>query len=288
MCLQPIVKSYTIDKVTGKINILWNSKGFLYETGHVITLNCGKCVECLNARNLEWATRICQEASQYERNCVITLTFDDNHLPFEVDPRDVQLFLKRLFKKEKLTGVRRFYCGEYGKKSGRPHYHLILFNYCPTDLDYFFVRDGETYYKSKTISSCWKFGYCLVGHVSFNSAKYCALYMQKQLSEHYDKLGKRKPFIRMSNRPGIGYNFAKNVNYDVDKIYVSGKPYNVPRYYDKINFKDNGDLKFHVKQNRLLRHDSDKNILEREREFYAKLEKYKAISPTYIPYNNNE
>lgn len=282
MCLKPIVKSYKINS-SGKIEILWNSKGFYYETGRVITLKCGKCIECQRSKVYEWSSRICQEASLYDKNCAITLTFREP-APNSVSPRDVQLFLKRLFKNEHLQGVRRFYCGEYGSTKGRPHYHIILFNYRPDDLEYFFSRDGEQYFRSKTIERNWPYGYSLIGNVSFKTAQYVALYMQKQLKEKFEFQGKTLPFVRMSNRPGIGYAFAGNVDYEIDKIYINSKSYNVPRYYDKINFKNNEKLSKTVKIARLKRFPSKVDILTEEREFYAKLAKYKLISPTYIPH----
>ena len=73
------------------------------------------------------------EASLHERNCFLTLTFDDLHLPASgsVNVRDVQLFLKRFRKALTYRNmkIRFFACGEYGDKNLRPHYHLIIFGY---------------------------------------------------------------------------------------------------------------------------------------------------------------
>ena len=44
---------------------------------------CGKCPMCLQARAREWSLRCMQEASQYEHNCFITLTYDNEHLQQE-------------------------------------------------------------------------------------------------------------------------------------------------------------------------------------------------------------
>ncbi len=74
----------------------------------------------------------------------MTLTYDDEHLPINdyVDSdgvihgkptlrkRDVQLFLKRLRKNYKYDNhIKYFCCGEYGGKTFRPHYHLIIFGF---------------------------------------------------------------------------------------------------------------------------------------------------------------
>ena len=40
---------------------------------------------------------------------------------------------------------------------------------------------------------------------------------------------------------GIALDFA-DVDYEVDRIYLAGKSYRVPRYFDKINEKNGVDL----------------------------------------------
>ena len=64
------------------------------------TIPCGKCIGCRLAHSRQWAVRCVHEASLHDRNCFLTLTFDDDHLPASgsVSVRDVQLFLKRLRK----------------------------------------------------------------------------------------------------------------------------------------------------------------------------------------------
>ena len=43
---------------------------------------CGKCEDCLKSKARGWAFRILKEASLYENNFFLTLTYDDVHLPY--------------------------------------------------------------------------------------------------------------------------------------------------------------------------------------------------------------
>lgn len=275
MCIKPYVKNYTIDKDTGKICIDWSSSG-QWHNGHVITINCGKCVECQIAKVNEWATRIMLEASQHNDNCAITLTYRDDNRPFDLNKKDLQDFIKRLFKNNNLTGVKRFYCGEYGSKSGNAHYHLILFGWKPSDMEYFFSKSGEHYYKSKVVERDWKHGYILVGNLTYKTARYCAKYLQKQCNDKYEYAGHQvMPFIGMSRRPGIASFYASRVDYNIDKIYINGNGYHIPRYFDKLNFKDNEELEKSIKASRL----KSLRLFDKNIDSYVKLSKFALLSP---------
>lgn len=65
-----------------------------------ITVPCGQCIGCRLERSRQWAVRCVHEAQLHERNCFITLTFDDEHLPSggSLDVTVCQKFYKRLRK----------------------------------------------------------------------------------------------------------------------------------------------------------------------------------------------
>ena len=93
---------------------------------------CGKCPACLENRRQDWAIRIMEESKNYDFNYFITLTYDENHYPKDnsVDKRAIQLFIKRL--RKRLKAPIKYYCvGEYGTKTRRAHYHVIVFNLSP-------------------------------------------------------------------------------------------------------------------------------------------------------------
>lgn len=200
-----------------------------------IMVPCGKCLECRIKKSEEWAYRITYESSLYENNCIITLTYNDDNLPpgASLCLRDLQLFVKRLRKSIAPKKIRYFACGEYGDRKGRPHYHIIIFDFKPTDL-YFFCRDKKNtlLYRSPSIEKLWTKGFTSIGDVNFDSAKYVAIYMQKPLK------GKKRPFVVMSRRPGIGKDSINPQWLLSDKMYLQGKYLRLPRYFLDVLEKD--------------------------------------------------
>lgn len=112
--------------------------------GKVLTVPCGRCVECLKRRQDSWKLRLMEESNNYRFCYFFTLTYASDNLPisdFGVSTArkyDVQTWLKRFrMSYERRTGVRLsdsfkyFICAEYGPNgSHRPHYHGLFF----TDL----------------------------------------------------------------------------------------------------------------------------------------------------------
>ncbi|QCS36950.1 replication initiation protein [Tortoise microvirus 32] len=100
---------------------------------------CGKCPACMKRRISGWSFRLMQEYKRCHSAHFITLTYDTKHVPITdkgfmaLSKRDVQLFFKRLRKahtKEQLSDnpIKYYVAGEYGGRTNRPHYHIILFN----------------------------------------------------------------------------------------------------------------------------------------------------------------
>lgn len=100
----------------------------------------------------------------------ITLTYDTDFVPISkngfmsLNKRDVQLFLKRLRKKcnDSEHPIKYYAVGEYGGKTKRPHYHIILFNA-----------------KLPEIQPAWKQGAIHYGTVNGASVGYTLKYMMK-------------------------------------------------------------------------------------------------------------
>ncbi|QXP45051.1 replication initiator protein [Microvirus mar16] len=194
-----------------------------------IPLPCGKCLECCMAHSRMWIGRIMDEASLHDKNCCITLTYEQTD--GNLSKRDFQLFMKRL--RKALSPIKiRFYCsGEYGGKGNRPHYHCIIFGWYPDDLQYYFSKKGVDFYKSKFVSDIWSRGYILVSPCSYKAVKYCAKYLTKLDKRIHDV----PPFTLMSRSPGIGADSIKTEYAVTGQIFRDGKCYQIPRYYiDKL------------------------------------------------------
>lgn len=145
---------------------------------------CGQCRSCRLRRKLGWVGRLLLENRDHRISRFITLTYAED--PGVLDYYHFQLFMKR-YRKE-FGNVRFFVVGEYGGKTGRGHYHAILFGHAPE------VRGF-----SVSLRKVWDYGFCFDGTVTKDSIGYVAGYCFK---ENYRE-GK-VPFVRMSLKPGIG------------------------------------------------------------------------------------
>ena len=151
-----------------------------------VSVPCGKCLACRANNAQSWALRVMHESQYTDGGCFITLTYSPSYVPvgYNLCKKDVQDFMKRLRRRleyNRLGHIRAFMCvGEYGEKRGRPHYHLLLLGWSPSDL----VRYGRSYggddvFTSELVSECWGKGLCVVGTVADASAAYVARYGKK-------------------------------------------------------------------------------------------------------------
>lgn len=99
--------------------------------------------------------------------CFITLTYSNDEQTFgNLDKTHLQLFIKRLRKKYKKP-ITYYAIGEYGGKTFRPHYHIILFGVSHLDV----VKIENTW-----ASLGENFGFVYVGNVTVRSISYVAKY----------------------------------------------------------------------------------------------------------------
>lgn len=137
-----------------------------------VPVPCGKCPECRARRTSGWSFRLMQQQKKAVSSYFITLTYDTAHVPITksgfmgLDKRDVQLFIKRLRKAHGVplpdTAIKYYAVGEYGGKTKRPHYHIILFNA-----------------KLELIQPAWDKGQVHYGQVAGASVGYTLKYMSK-------------------------------------------------------------------------------------------------------------
>ncbi len=233
-----------------------------------ITLPCGQCSGCRLERSRQWAIRCSHEASLYDNNSFITLTYKDDALPpyGSLHKPHFQKFMKRLRKANPGRKIRYYQCGEYGDNLGRPHYHACLFNYDFSDR-ILFKESGETrLYTSKILEGLWPFGFSTTGDVTFKSAAYVARYVMKKVTgrkkeDHYSVVDEETgeivmiepEYTTMSLKPGIGTGWLEKFSSDVypsDEIIIDGRPLKPPRFYDNIYEKENAKEFNLIKQRR--------------------------------------
>lgn len=116
-------KYFIVDKHTGTIYPIF------------ISVPCGKCLCCRAKSAADWSFRaMCENVHSTSQPLFLTLTYNNAHLPSNgVFKEELQLFFKRLRTALDRKGIehniRYFAVAEYGSKSGRPHYHAILWNF---------------------------------------------------------------------------------------------------------------------------------------------------------------
>jgi len=235
---------------SGKRSIVFNLKaGFM---DMPVKVPCGQCIGCRIDRSRQWALRCVHEASLYQKNTFITLTYNDENVPKNgsLNKKHFQDFMKRL-RKEYGPNIRFYHCGEYGEKFQRPHYHACLFNFdFPDKQIWRTVRDTK-YYRSQSLQDLWGYGFCTIGDVTYQSAAYVARYILKKQTgpssylKYVDMdystgeiLNEKIPeYTTMSRRPGIAKSWFQQFNTDVypsDFIIQNNKKHKPPRYYDSL------------------------------------------------------
>lgn len=152
-----------------------------------------------------WAIRAVHEASRWENNCFITLTYNQDNIPGDGSlvkshfvkfmkklrqwrTRHPEMFVTELTNKDypsqtkgKAAPIRYIMCGEYGTQLQRPHYHALLFNLEFKDKTLHTERNGNKIYISDTLEhKIWKKGFCSIGNMTYESAAYVARYIIKK------------------------------------------------------------------------------------------------------------
>lgn len=253
------------------LNVQDPDSGIYYE----ITVPCGKCHICLQRRRMDWVFRNLQEFNNCYTCYFVTLTYDDDHLPFKVCPagyydvpsyfdkdslcvfydkqyideefkvptyslRDMQLFIKRLRKYSNCNEIRYFWVSEYGGETLRPHYHMILYNFPGSQEDL-----------SVALEKTWKSGFFYIGEGNEQTICYTCKYIlgSVELPSFMDK-----PIMRSSRNPAIGKSFLTPSTVDYYRkrlqpyaITKDGNRCNLPRYLRNKIF-DSPDLKEFIRE----------------------------------------
>lgn len=187
---------------------------------------CGKCLACLSNKRSDWSYRLMQEYKHSRSAVFVTLTYHPKFVPDTgVSKRHVQLFMKRLRKRS--GGKLRYYLvAEYGSKTGRPHYHMLLFN-----ID---IKD-ESYVRGAWCSRSGEpFGIVHLGKVTQASIRYCTKYVIQRGSP-VD--GRKGPFALMSRAYGMGAKYLSDEmihwhrNLKANYSFDYGCKGRLPRFY---------------------------------------------------------
>lgn len=263
-----------------------------WKAGDPLTLPCGTCFGCRQARSRHWAIRCTHEASLWDHNLFLTLTYDDAHLrwPYALDKKHLQGFLKNLRRRfdgaqpdpRRHHPIRFFASGEYGDITKRPHYHVLLYNLRLLDLE----KYGDTSTTSPSLRLLWRHGSHLCEEVTPATIRYVAGYATKKVMgpiapDYYSRTDPetgewtrvQRPFNTMSRRPGVGSDWYHRYKRDLRRGHLrfDGNESSIPRFYetkycaDFPEEKDERDLqRIHFHQQQDPEESSERRLAEKE------------------------
>lgn len=151
-------------------------------SGYPYSASCGRCRTCRINKQEQWIFRNEMELRLNPEASFVTLTYRPEDCPESLDYSDIQSFLKR-FRKSVAPKPIRFYCtGEYGSKTQRPHWHLLIYGHQFPKLGHYPIEQ-------------WPSGFAYIGQVTSASIRYTVGYLMKDGSH---------AVTRSSRKPGIG------------------------------------------------------------------------------------
>lgn len=280
-CITP----FTVFKKTGNVTL---------GTKQSIAVPCGKCPACKKRRASSWSFRLVQEEKRSLSANFITLTYATENLPFtengymDIRKDELQRFFKRLRKLQKHRDsypdyfnpnpVKYYACGEFGGKTGRPHYHIILFN---AKLDT--IQEAWSLEDDKGIRRA--IGEVHYGEVNPKSINYSLKYISKD-----SRVGKSpeddrtKEFALMSKGLGENYLTDAMVNWHNADAYkrmycnlTDGKKVAMPRYYKDRIYAEDHRKTIGVKERQRIITQEDKQIQKNPNYYRDRFEGHKAM-----------
>lgn len=222
---------------------------FNKSAGREVTVSCGSCDACVAVRRHNWVMRAMAEKAMHPQTLVVALTYSDE-TQFTRDGaaffryHDVRVFLARLREEikratNKTAALRFIVAGEQGSKTGRCHWHVVLFS----DVDLLTIGVFEapwgvvTEYKDIVAKprvdmprswSMWPHGFVQVQVPDEGGMHYAMSYALKdqfnsRKSEGSHRISKSERFatglFRMSKTPAIG---AAWIDEQIYRMYCSG------------------------------------------------------------------
>lgn len=256
-----------------------------------VVVPCGSCLGCRTDQARGWAIRLVHEGMTTTPAWMLTMTYRPEEIPEHgsLFPRDVTLFIKRLRRSSPAERISYYAAGEYGERTDRPHYHMVLFGARLLDREVQTYRHGAPVFISESIDAAWGKGLCEFTGLTYGAARYVAGYVRKKVRqrdepEHYTRVvphtGElvelQREFGRMSRRPAIGRRWIERYWRDVyprDFVVMDGREMKPPRYYDKWMEQFQPRVMLAVKEQRIedIEDISEFNLIMKEKVHRARV-----------------
>lgn len=206
---------------------------------YLVPTPCGHCRGCLKDYIQSWSDRCTFESQTQSRpSALVTLTYNDNHLPSDgVCYDDIRDFNKRfryfLTKSDSSRRYKFYLSSEYGLEDYRPHYHMMIFGF-----------DPQSSYDMNALNNAWmknreSIGFFQADFLTTGRIRYAMKYVHKELSpDQQDDILKRglNPLFHTMSK-GIGFDwFYKNLNHIIENqgYIVNGSVRPLNRYYSDL------------------------------------------------------
>lgn len=211
LCTQPYVRD-----PSGKVFKQFSKDDF-YKG---IPFPCGHCLACRINRRRKWTLRLILESMSYAPEDIrfVTLTYNEDSLPYDTRyvptlcKHDIVTYLKRL--RYYVPSMRYFVGGEYGTKTNRPHYHLILFGVSPLFDSY--------------VTGLWSgpktnYGFSYIGSsASIDALQYVAGYVSKKVGFPNQRPKEFREFSLQSRKPPLGFKVLETIKSNIEKVTSYG------------------------------------------------------------------
>lgn len=226
-----------------------------WDGARCLNVPCGRCPPCGIENGRMLGVRCVHEAQIVQEetglgSVMCTLTFDDAHLP---DDRSAskpfaQAWLQRV--RDIIGPFRYLLVAEYGGRTGRVHYHCLLFGVDFADRVPFQMRTHGMAWRCPLLTRLWPYGATEFYDLNLKNASYCTRYAVKQVGGRADEdriwqtfvapdgepfeAQVLKPFLLSSRRPGLGARWFEKYRsscFPSDFVVVDGHRLPVPRFY---------------------------------------------------------
>lgn len=260
-CINPVIKNNETNKFFNfnkyiKTNEAHNVNNDI-KKGRFVLVPCRKCLNCKTLLKIKWINRL--EAESYNWNYIyfITLTYNEQHNPEFLSKRDITLWIKLL--RRMGYKFKYFYSGEYGDKTLRPHFHMIMFTNEALNLRRLKDTPNGTLYTDDYLEKLWKRGYLWIGRDFMSKGiAYVAGYVAKKMDgyNHY------KSYYRKKTLKYYGSNKTFKDYLECDKWiqYIVRKKNNPEFYQASLGLGVNVDMKYIKNNNDMLRLKSRHNL----------------------------
>lgn len=174
---------------------------------------CKQCLPCRIRKQSSLSLRALLEYQTSFSGEFVTLTYAE--APERIDYSDFQSFLKRYRDWNRRSGnrlpIRYLGVGEYGAKSGRAHFHALIYNGLPFSPEVWRTK-------------LWPQGFSYIGQITPASIRYTARYTLKFAAKGQEGIA------HWSKRPGLGADGIRQLaSYMRDNGYKLPEPFTTVR-----------------------------------------------------------